>query len=104
MIQDIEKSRAYEQELKALYGTVEKKSEIIQMQDTIMTVLRNKNGSLSKTLIDCEDLVETQSLKIIDMEKKQRKDVKVKRFWRVAAGIAVSGILVNHLHWKYVKP
>jgi hypothetical protein len=104
MLQDIEKAKSYEDEIKVLYGSVDKKQDIIEKQDTIIDLLRAKNLSLSKTLIDCEDLAATQGIEIANLSLTVIKKKRAVRFWKVAAFVAASGILVNHLHWKYVKP
>jgi len=104
MLQDIEKAKSYEDEIKVLYGSVDKKQDIIEKQDTIIDLLRAKNLSLSKTLIDCEDLAATQGIEIANLSLTVTKKKRAVRFWKVAALVAASGILVNHLHWKYVKP
>ncbi len=104
MLQDIEKAKSYEEEIKVLYGSVDKKQDIIEKQDTIIDLLRAKNLSLSKTLIDCEDLAATQGIEIANLSLTVIKKKRAVRFWKVAAFVAASGILVNHLHWKYVKP
>lgn len=104
MLEDIEKAKSYEQEIKVLYGVIERKQDIIGKQDTIVDVLRLKNGVLSKTLIDCEDLVGTQTIEIAGLTKDVRVQKRKKTFWKVAAVTATLGILGNHLHWKYVKP
>lgn len=104
MLEDIEKAKSYEQEIKVLYGVIERKQDIIGKQDTIVDVLRLKNGVLSKTLIDCEDLVGTQTIEIAGLTKDVRVQKRKKTFWKVVAVTATLGILGNHLHWKYVKP
>lgn len=104
MLEDIEKAKSYEQEIKVLYGVIERKQDIIGKQDTIVDVLRLKNGVLSKTLIDCEDLVGTQTIEIAGLTKDVRVQKRKKTFWKVIAVTATLGILGNHLHWKYVKP
>jgi len=104
MLQDIEKAKSYEEEIKVLYGSVDKKQDIINKQDTIIDLLRAKNLSLSKTLIDCEELSSAQGTEITNLNLTVTKKKRAVRFWKVAAFVAASGILVNHLHWKYVKP
>jgi hypothetical protein len=104
MLQDIEKAKSYEDELKVLYGSLDRKQDIIEKQDTIIDIMKSKNLSLSKTLLDCEELAATQGIEIANLSIKFNKKKKAVKFWKVAAFVAASGILVNHLHWKYVKP
>jgi len=104
MLEDIEKAKSYEQEIKVLYNVIDKKQDIIIKQDTIMDVLRAKNASLNKTLLDCDEITGLQATEIGGLKKDVRKQTRLKRFWTVAAFTAAAGILGNHLHWKYVKP
>lgn len=104
MLEDIEKAKSYEQEIKVLYGVIDKKQDIIGKQDTIVDVLRAKNASLSKTLMDCDEVTSLQATQIEGLKKDVRRKTRLKRFWTVAAFTATAGILGNHLHWKYVKP
>jgi predicted transcriptional regulator of viral defense system len=104
MLQDIEKAKSYEEEIKVLYGSIDKKQDIIGKQDTIIDMLRIKNTSLSKTLIECEELVASQELAIAGLNTEVKKKKRHIGFWKVVAVTATLGILGNHLHWKYVKP
>lgn len=104
MLQDIEKAKSYEDELKVLYGSLDRKQDIIEKQDTIIDIMKSKNLSLSKTLIQCEELAATQGVEIANLNLgiiKKKKEVKL---WKAVAILAGAGILANHLHWKYVKP
>ena len=104
MLQDIEKAKSYEDEIKVLYGSIDKKQDIIGKQDTIIDMLRMKNTNLTKTLTQCEDLVATHEIAITGLNKDLVKKKRHVRFWKVVAVTATLGILGNHLHWKYVKP
>jgi hypothetical protein len=104
MLQDIEKAKSYEDEIKVLYGSIDKKQDIIGKQDTIIDMLRMKNTNLTKTLTQCEDLVATHEIAITGLNKDLVKKKRHVRFWKVVAFTATLGILGNHLHWKYVKP
>jgi len=104
MLQDIEKAKSYEDELKVLYGSLDKKQEIIEKQDTIIDIMKSKNLSMSKTLMECEELASTQGIEIANLNLEVKKKGRNVRFWRTVAFVAAAGIVGNHLHWKYVKP
>jgi hypothetical protein len=104
MLEDAEKVRSYEEEIVLLYGSLNTKDTIISKQDLIVRTLKEKNGSLSKTLSDCEDFNSMQTVQLNNLSQSVLKQKRRKSIWRTLAITAAAGIVANHLHWKYVKP
>lgn len=104
MVQDIAKADSYAEEIKLLQNSILMKEEIIQKQDTIISIKTQKLKLKDKELQTYEELADTQEIQIISLNKLVKKQTKLKKFWRITAVIApcITGYLV-HYHWKNNK-
>lgn len=101
MIQDIEKAHSYAEEIKLLNSSIEYKTDIIQKQDTIISIQKSKIQLKNQELDNYLDIVNEQELQIRNLNKSVTKQTRRKRFWRFTAfiGSALVGLAV-HYHWK----
>lgn len=105
MIQDIEKAQSYAEEIKLLNSNIEYKTDIIQKQDTIISIQKSKIQLKNQEIDNYLDIVNEQELQIRNLNKSVAKQTKRKRFWRATAfiGSALIGLAV-HYHWKNGEP
>jgi hypothetical protein len=101
MLQDIVKADSYAEELKLLNSSLELKQSIINQQDTIIIIQKQKLKAKDSEISTYEELNLEQEVKIRGLERNVKKQTKAKKFWRVMAFVApcIGGYLV-HYSWK----
>jgi hypothetical protein len=101
MLQDIVKADSYAEELKLLNSSLELKQSIINQQDTIIIIQKQKLRAKDSEISTYEELNLEQEVKIKGLERNVKKQTKAKKFWRIMAFVApcIGGYLV-HYSWK----